>query len=75
MKLKRTAILILRGFSKEEKERLAQVAGVTLKTLYTWIEENNDGLTKAAVLKTIREETGLVDEDLLEEDSVEKVGR
>lgn len=36
-------------------------------TLEKWIEENDENLTRAGVLKIIREETGLTDEEILME--------
>lgn len=75
MRLTRAALLIIRGFSGEKKEELAGVAGVGIKTLYRWLDENNDGLTKAAVVKMVRQESGLNDEEILEDEVVsEKIG-
>lgn len=38
-----------------------------------YVKDNSDNLTKAAMLKALREEFGLTDEQILEEDTV-KVG-
>lgn len=37
-------------------------------TIYRYIANNHDNLTKAAALKVIREETGLTDQEILEEE-------
>lgn len=38
-------------------------------TAYSYIKDNSENLTKAAALKAIREETGLTDAEILEEES------
>lgn len=38
-------------------------------TARSYVKSNDDTLTKAAMLKAIREEYGLTDEEILEEDS------
>jgi len=58
--------MTLRG-SKEIKQRLIDELQVSDKTLYRWIADNDDSLTKAAALKVIREITGLDDSQILEE--------
>lgn len=74
MKLTRIAILALRGFSSDAKARLADALGISLSTLHRYINDNDDNLTKAAALTVIREETGLLDSEILEEmDSAVKV--
>jgi len=40
---------------------------VAESTIYRYISNNDDNLTKAAALKVIREETGLTDQEILEE--------
>lgn len=75
MRLTRAGLLIIKGFSGEQKEKLASVAGVGIKTLYRWLEENNDGLTKAGVVRMIRQESGLPEEEILEDENVsENIG-
>lgn len=75
MRLTRAALLIIKGFSVEKKEELAIAAGVGIKTIYRWLDENNDGLTKAGVVKMIRQESGLNDEEILEDEKVSaKIG-
>jgi deoxyribose-phosphate aldolase len=67
MKLTHIAILAVKGSGRDMIDRLADVLGVTDKTIYKYISDNSDELTKAAVLKVIREETGLTDDQILEE--------
>lgn len=66
MKLSKAAILALRGSGSEVKEALAEVLGVSTQTLYRYISNNDDNLTKAAALDFIRKETGLGDAEILE---------
>jgi predicted transcriptional regulator len=66
MKLSKAAILTLRGMDNEKKKELADLLGVHEKTVYRYINENDDNLTKAASLKFIRNETGLSDSEILE---------
>lgn len=69
MKLTKIAILALRGFDRGIKGQIAQAAGgVTISTVNRWIVENDDNLTKAAVIKIIGKETGLSDSEILEEE-------
>lgn len=67
MKLSQIALLALRGSDKSVKQRIADEIGVTLASVYRFIQDNDDSLTKAAALKIIREITGLEDSQLLEE--------
>lgn len=66
MKLSKVAILALKGTDVEFRERLAKSIGVSLPTLYRYIVENDDTLTKAAAIEMIREITGLSDNEILE---------
>lgn len=66
MKLSKAAILALKGTGPEVKDALALVLGVSSKTLYRYINNNDDSLTKAAALEFIRKETGLPDSEILE---------
>lgn len=68
MKLSKTAILALRGLDGEAKKRIIKAAGVSIYTLYRWLNTNSDNLTKAAVLPVISKETGLAESDLLEKE-------
>jgi transposase len=65
MKLSKIAILALKG-SKGSKKRIADALGVTESTVYRWIAENHDSLTKASSMLVIREITGLSDSEILE---------
>lgn len=69
MKLSKAAILALRGTGSEVKKALAAVLGVSDKTIYRYINDNDDNLTKAAALEFIRKETGLGDSEILESHS------
>jgi deoxyribose-phosphate aldolase len=69
MKLTHIAILAIKGSGKDMIDRLAEVLDVTDKTVYRYISDNSDELTKAAVLKLIRERTGLTDAQILEEET------
>jgi phage host-nuclease inhibitor protein Gam len=50
--------------------RLAMALGVTDQSIMNYIKDNRDELTKAAALKVIREETGLVDSQILTEEEI-----
>lgn len=67
MKLSKAAILALRGTNQEAKKRIAERLGVVSSTVYRWINDNDDNLTKAEALKLISDETGLSEDQLLEE--------
>jgi hypothetical protein len=66
MKLSKAAILALRGMDREAKQRIADSVGVALSTVFRWIQDEDDNLTKAAPLQVIREITGLSDLEILE---------
>lgn len=69
MKLSKAAILALRGLGPREKDALADLLDVSKKTLYRYISDNDDSLTKAASLEYIRFKTGLSDDEILEKES------
>lgn len=75
MKLSKAAILSLRGMSSDQKNKLAIAAAVQPSTVYRWIANNDDSLTKASIMQVIREETGLTDLQLLEEISLADVNK
>lgn len=51
------------------RRKLMEALGdVAESTIYRYIARNDDTLTKAAALKVIREETGLTDREILEEE-------
>jgi IS30 family transposase len=67
MRLTKVAIMAIYG-GEEIKDRLMEEMDISPATLYRWLNKNDDNLTKAAALKVIREETGLTDEQILEEE-------
>ena len=72
MRLSKAAILALKGMDKEAKQRIGDAVGVAASTVYRWIQDEDDNLTKAAALAVIRNETGLTDQELLEEETESK---
>lgn len=74
MKLTKTAILALRGTSKEFKQLLAKELDSSYKSLQRWIGANDENgpLTKAKATEMIQKETGLEDSQILEEDTVDE---
>lgn len=68
MRLSRIAILAVKGASPGIVKKLAAAIGYSEPSIYKFISDNDDNLTKAAALKIIREETGLTDEEILEEE-------
>ena len=73
MRLTQVALLALRGSDKSVKERMAKAIGCSLPSLYRFIQDNSDELTKAGGLVILREITGLPDVQILEAEPV-KVG-
>lgn len=71
MKLSKTAILVIRGLPSEKKKELADVLGISSKTLYRYLDNNDDNLTKAAGLNFLKGITGLTDTELLEDTDAE----
>lgn len=65
MKLSRIGVAALRGVPGL-MQKIADQEGVNIRTVQRWVKYDNDPLTKAAILKTIKDETGLTDEQLLE---------
>ena len=57
------------------RKLMAALGDVAESTIYRYIATNDDNLTKAAALKVIREETGLTDDEILEEDEPVAVGK
>lgn len=66
MKLSKSAILALKGCSKDSRERIATAMKVGLKSVNRWIAQNqeNGPLTTLTALQVIKEETGLEEEIL-----------
>lgn len=75
MKLSKIAILALKGMGQDIKEKIADAAGVSTATVYAWIADNRDNssLTKASVVNLIHNETGLTQDQILEEIEAVKV--
>lgn len=65
MRLSTTGISILRG-NKLLKEKVAKKLGVSMPTMYRYVSDNDENLTKAASLLEMREFTGLTDHELLD---------
>lgn len=69
MRLSIAAISILRG-NKAIWEAVRIALGVSTASMYRYVKDNESDLTKASALKVIREETGLTDMEILEDESV-----
>lgn len=67
MKLKKIVLMAVKG-DRTIRKRIKEVLGISEPTLYRILTENDDDLTKAAVMQVIREETGLSDSEILEEE-------
>lgn len=52
--------------SRSLPKKLAEALGVSSVTMWRYLKENSDDLTKAAALVVIRDETGLTDDEILE---------
>ena len=70
MRLSRIAILAVKGASPGIIKKLAEAIGVSEPSVYRFINDNDDNLTKAAALKVIELETGLTRDQILEEEPV-----
>lgn len=70
MRLSHLGLTVIRG-SQNIKSRFMESFGITIDTVNRWVRENHDNLTKAAALQIIREETGLSDSEILENEIVE----
>lgn len=69
MRLSKIAILVIKGSSPAIVKKLAAALVVSDATIYRYVnDEEDDNLTKAAALAVIREETGLADEEILEQE-------
>lgn len=56
--------------SRSLPKKLAALLGVSRSTMWSYIDKNSDELTKAAVLKVLREELKMEDSEILEETEV-----
>lgn len=64
--LSKTALERIRQ-SKKCRIALQYAMNKTDATIYRWLDENNIILTTVAALQIIREETGLTDDEILEQ--------
>lgn len=71
MVLKSAVLATIRN-NKRIKNRLALEMDKSSFTIERWITTNDQSLTLASALKIIKEETGLTDNEILEESEVEK---
>lgn len=69
MRLSQKALAAIK--KPEVRLQLALVIGCTDQTIMKYIKENDDNLTKAAVLVAIKRETGLSDKQILEPETVQ----
>lgn len=60
--------MAIRG-NTECRRGLKKALGISEPTLYRYINDNSDDLTKVSALKVIREELGLLDSEILEEEN------
>jgi hypothetical protein len=67
MKLTKRALELINTPAIRRK-LMAVLGDVAESTIWRYINSNDDNLTKAAALKVIREETGLKDEEILEDE-------
>lgn len=67
MKLNTAGISILRG-NKPLWEAVRKALGVSTASMYRYVSTNDAVLTQASALKVIREETGLTDSEILQEE-------
>lgn len=66
MRITNIAKLAIRG-KRGTISKIAEALGVTDQAVYRMMKLDSDDLTKAAAVKVIREETGLGDDQILEE--------
>lgn len=74
MRLSDKAIIAIKE-STRLKTRLALAMNRSVYTIDVWLKDNSDDLTKAAALAVIREETGLTDSEILENETAEVTGK
>jgi len=75
MRLSRIAILAVRGACPGIVKKLAEAIGVSEPSIYRFINDNDDNLTKAAAIKVIELETGLTRDQILEEEETEPAAK
>lgn len=66
MRIKKIIIMAIKG-NTDLRRRIKEVLDISEPTLYRLLTENDDDLTKAAVLKVIREDLNLTDAEILDE--------
>lgn len=71
MRLSKIAILAVKGASPGIVKKLAEAIEVSEPSVYRFINDNDDNLTKAAAIKVIELETGLTREQILEEEQAQ----
>jgi transcriptional regulator with XRE-family HTH domain len=71
MKIRKLVLLAIRG-SRKIKTDLMAALDISQPTLSRFLNDNDENLTKAAALKVIREELGLTDDEILDEDTVKQ---
>jgi hypothetical protein len=67
MKIRKLVIMAIRG-NTECRKRIKEALDISEPTLARLLRENDEDLTKAAALKVIREELGISDSEILEEE-------
>jgi hypothetical protein len=53
--------------SPEVKEAISATEGVRIETVRKWVRDEDDNLTKASVIKVIKDMSGLTEDQILEE--------
>lgn len=66
MKLKKLVLMAIKG-NTDIRRKIKETLDISEPTLYRLLTENDDDLTKAAVLKILREDLELTDIEILEE--------
>lgn len=74
MRLSHIAILAIRGACPGIIKPLGKAMNVSDPSVYKYINDNNDNLTKAAAIQVIKDTTGLSEKEILEEDEVVPAG-
>lgn len=67
MKIRKLVLLAIRG-NTELRKKLKETLGVSDVTFQRYLNDNSDQLTLAASMKVIREELGITDAEILEEE-------
>lgn len=71
MKLTKIAFEAIAKHSPRIKSLLALALNCSEQSINKYIRDEDDNLTKAAALEVIRKETGLTDEEILEQERVD----